>query len=112
MPRRRRTPREKKDLSLDRDRRNRYGESPHAARKAIPQRKAMHARHWRRRTRQDLDAGRLPEDFSDGDALAAENRSEPPYAGWRKEPDRPLREHVALRLRHRAWARGDGDASG
>jgi len=35
------SPIEKKRLSLARDRRNVFGESPHAARKSIPKRKAM-----------------------------------------------------------------------
>jgi hypothetical protein len=100
MPRRRRTPREKKDLSLDRDRRDAYGESPHASRKWIPRRKAMHARHWRRQVRQELGVEQLPEGFDAGDALAPEERGvELPYRGWRKQPDKPLRDEVAARRR-------------
>ncbi|WP_027008307.1 hypothetical protein [Conexibacter woesei] len=101
MPRRRRTPREKKELSLDRDHRDAYGESPHASRKWIPRRKAMHARHWRRRARQDLGVTQLPEGFDGGDALEVEHRTELPYSGWEKQPDRPLRGEVEWRLRQR-----------
>jgi len=38
------TPQEKKELSYERDRRNVYGRSPHASRKAIPLHKALRNR--------------------------------------------------------------------
>lgn len=88
---RRKTPQEKKALSLANDRRNTYGENAKASRKAIPLAKARVNRANRHLDRQLLD-----------DALGAtdpstEDRVDDRVLGrrrkvWRKQADSPLGE--------------------
>lgn len=84
-----RTPQEKKRLSLAKDRRNAYGESPHAARKAIPKRKRV-------RTHRERHAAKVPLTKVDDDALAvdlaAARAERKRKSGWKKDPDAPLGE--------------------
>lgn len=92
-----RTPQEKKQLSYAKDRRNTYGESPHASRKSIPRRKAF--RNRANRHRQEL-ALRQPSVRMD-DELAEQIESvmfhyAPKF--WRKDPDSPLREEIERKL--------------
>jgi hypothetical protein len=85
----RKTPQEKKKLSYMRDRRNTYGESPHGARKSIPQRKAF--RNRANRHRQDLALRQLPARINEDSADQIETnvfRYAPKV--WQKYPDRPL----------------------
>jgi hypothetical protein len=98
----RRSPAEKKRLSYQRDHRDAYGESPHASRKWIPRRKRMRARVDRRRVSQGLAPGAIPLHVDDGDHLEIELLPpRDPRQPWRKTPDRPLGEHVALTLAQR-----------
>lgn len=86
---RRRTPQEKKRLSLEKDRRNVYGESPTAARRAIPAAKARVNRAHRR-----TDTVALGRAAGVPDSRAAE-AAEFVVLGrrrkvWRKLPDQAL----------------------
>ena len=85
MPRRRRTPQEKKILSYQNDRRNAYGESDKASRKAIPKRKRLAARSQRRTAKTALTA---TSDVSAAPTGPARRK------GWTKHPDRPLADHL------------------
>ena len=85
MRKRRRTPQEKKVLSYRKDRRNAYGQSDKASRKAIPRHKRLAARSLRRTAKMALTA------TSDVSIAPTEpSRRE----GWKKHPDRPLAEHL------------------
>ena len=104
---RKRTPQEKKKLSYDRDRRNTYGEAPHAARKNIPLQKARRNRANRRLVNQDLSAsGTVPP----GEVLEEiEGRlGLKPPKDWKKCPDTPLGEVLAEKSRGRKVMRENG----
>jgi hypothetical protein len=107
---RRRTPQEKKKLSYERDRRNIYGEAPHAARKAIPLRKALRNRANRHYQNQQLDyCGPTPDsDLADAMEWLIYHRVP---KGWRKFPDAPLREVVPRKLSDRDVMRNSGGRS-
>jgi hypothetical protein len=105
----RRTPAEKKRLSYERDHRNVYGENDKASRKSIPLRKRLRARADRRRASQALAPGVLPSEIEDGDHLDAELVPGRDSQRWRKQPDAPLRQVVAKKLKRRAWLRGRAD---
>jgi hypothetical protein len=98
----RRTPQEKKALSYERDRRNTYGNSPHAARKSIPLRKALRNRANRHLQNQQLRySGPAP-----GEPLADEFESQMYRRAprvWRKDADSPLGEVVAKKVERRAY---------
>ena len=93
-----RSPQEKKALSYAKDRRNDYGESDKAARKAIPLRKAMENRQDRRKTAQAMGSLQLlseeAAELLESSARHDINR----VGGWRKAADAPLGEHVAKAL--------------
>src|SRR3954464_10398098 len=90
----RRTPQEKKALSLRRDRRNVYGESPHGARKSIPQ----HKKRRNRANRHDQNAPLLaiPTQVAEdhADAIESAIRHKAPKL-WNKFPDAPLAGVIA-----------------
>ncbi len=90
MPKRPKTPQEKKQLSLTRDRRNAYGENSKASRKSIPARKAKSLRSVRKRSKQSLTAKDPATDQLDV-ALTNIRPKE-----WRKTPDQPLGKHLQL----------------
>ncbi|XVJ59271.1 MAG: hypothetical protein HEQ23_07665 [Tepidisphaera sp.] len=79
---------ERKRLSLERDRRNTYGESPHASRKNIKRRRATESRRYRRAANSGLDGASVE---SGENAKAAKLRK----SGWKKAPDEPLGEVLA-----------------
>src|SRR5947209_1884251 len=86
---RRLTPQEKKRLSYERDRRNCYGEAPHAARKAIPLRKAQRNRAIRHYQNQQLSyVGPTPE-YEVADEMESLIHHFLPQC-WEKYPDAPL----------------------
>jgi hypothetical protein len=93
-PKRPRSPQEKKALSLQKDRRNRYGENDKASRKAIPAAKARSHRIVRRADKQALADG---EDALETVALV---RCKP---HWRKVPDVPLGEVIAGKPQRLQW---------
>ena len=104
---RRHTPQEKKRLRYERDRRNRYGEAPHAARKAIPLRKALRNRANRHYQNQQLNyLGPAPEqDVADELESLLDHRVP---QRWKKYPDAPLGEVVATKLWEREMMRTGG----
>jgi hypothetical protein len=98
----RRTPQEKKQLSYEKDRRSSYGANDKASRKGVPRRRAKASRSYRKLTKQQLPGrGETVDRLGDVDevesSIGAVRRN-----WWRKWPDRPLREHVAIRLRRRS----------
>ena len=96
-----RTPQEKKELSYERDRRNVYGEAPHAARRNIPLRKALRNRANRHYANQQLayEAIGFDEDFGDEIESRIKHKA---LQEWEKYPDAPLSEIIAKKLRRRA----------
>jgi hypothetical protein len=101
------TPQEKKELSYERDRRNVYGRSPHASRKAIPLHKALRNRANRHLENQQVDylGPALDEDFADELESLIHHRAP---KEWEKYPDTPLREVVAKKSKDRAVMRKHG----
>jgi len=104
---RQRTPQEKKQLSYERDRRNCYGESPHAARKSIPLRKALRNRADRHYQDQQLNLPPHAADYDLGDAVESRIYHQAPDE-WRKHPDAPLKEVLSRKLEGREimWTQG------
>lgn len=94
--RRRKTPQEKKRLSLENDRRNSYGENDKASRKNVPRTKARVNRANRHVDQRILDgAVGVPDE-------ELENAIEQDLLGrrrkvWRKWPDQPLGKMLAKR---------------
>ena len=87
------TPQEKKQLSYERDRRNRYGQNAKASRRLIPLRKAKTKRSYRKRTNQILAAAPKSADLLADDA--PENRiAATPKKRWRKVPDVSLKDAI------------------
>jgi hypothetical protein len=91
---RRKTPREKKPLSLQKDRRNTYGENDKASRIGIPKAKARVNRSNRHSDRQRLDEaiGGLDAEVAAAvvDRVLGRRRK-----AWRKVADQPLGEVLA-----------------
>ena len=102
-----RTPQEKKELSYERDRRNVYGRSPPASRKAIPLHKALRNRANRHHENQQVDyKGPVPdEDLTDRIESLLFKRAP---KEWEKYPDAPLGEVVAKKSKDRAVMRKHG----
>jgi hypothetical protein len=96
-------PREKEDLSLERDRRNTYGENPQASRKGIREGKQRSHMKERRSAAQLL--GQLNGQIDDDAASDTELRvkvaiSDSRNRGFRKIPDEPLGVVIEQK---RAW---------
>ncbi len=104
---RKRTPQQKKELSYKRDRRNVYGEAPHAARKAIPLHKALRNRANRHVANQALDYQGPAPDGDLADELESRMHHRAPQE-WEKSPDAPLAEVVAKKARKRKIMRDHG----
>lgn len=99
----RRTPQEKKSLSLKKDRRNVYGEATGASRKNIPLRKRL-----RNRADRHLQETLLPSfptvlDTDEADEINSSVLSQAPKV-WDKYPDAPLGEVIARKQRRRSGA--------
>ena len=97
----RRTPQEKKALSYERDRRNTYGEAPHAARKSIPLRKALCNRANRHQQNQQPRYSGPAPDESLADEFELQMYQRAPRV-WKKDADSPLGEVVAQKVEWRA----------
>ncbi len=96
------SPQEKKRLSLQKDRRNTYGENDKGSRKAIPRAKAKSRRAVRKTAKDDLH--KLIS-AADAEADAMESTLSTPRlqkGAWRKSPDTPLGEVVKRKLKRRA----------
>ena len=103
----RRTPQEKKRLSYEHDRRNVYGESPHAARKIIPLRKAQRNRANRHYQNQQLRyCGPVPDELVANELESRMRHKTPNY--WKKFADAPLKEVVSRKLEGREVMRTQG----
>ena len=90
MSKRIRSPDEKKRLSLEKDRRNTYGENDKSSRKNIPRSKARSHRAVRR-TADTLLLRVTREDEAEADALESTIRTPRLQKGkWRKTADTPL----------------------
>lgn len=95
-----RTPQEKKQLSYKRDRRNVYGEAPHAARKNVPLRKALRNRANRHVANQALAyQGPIPDEERADELESLMHHRAPRH--WEKHPDAPLGEVIANKSRKR-----------
>ena len=87
------SPREKKTLSLKRDRRNTFGENSKASRKAIPRRKQLSHMGERRVVSQILShlrEGAEERDANEADFLAKTTIIERKHKAFKKSPDSPL----------------------
>jgi hypothetical protein len=90
-------PQEKKQLSLERDRRNMYGESPHASRKNIRRGKQNQHQEERRASNQILAAAvsNTSEDILTDIEIAADTKAkENRLLGFKKVADRSLGEFL------------------
>jgi hypothetical protein len=107
MTLRKRTPQEKKQLSYKRDRRNVYGEAPHAARKNIPLRKALRNRANRHAENEAVAyLGPTPSDDVADEIESGVHHRAP--QGWEKYRDAPLGQVVANKARKRKIMREHG----
>jgi hypothetical protein len=98
---RRLTPVEKKKLSLQKDRRNVYGEAPHAARKSIPLRKKLRNRANRHFQESQLPTTATLVDLDEAGEIETAMLSKAPNS-WKKSPDAPLGEVIARKQWRRA----------
>ena len=98
------SPCEKKSLSLERDRRNIFGENSKASRKAIPRRKQLSHMGERRAISQILSHLRESaeeRDVSEADVLAKAQVIERKHKAFKKSPDSPLGVVVKEKLAKR-----------
>jgi hypothetical protein len=96
------TPSEKKKLSLELDRRNMYGESPHASRKNIPRSKATQHQQERKAANQILSLAitkNEPDDLTHIESEIKTRTTIKRLSGFKKSPDKPLAEAVARKQR-------------
>ena len=102
------TPTDKKRLSLERDRRNTYGENPHASRKNIRRGKQRLHREERREANQLLlSTTSVPggqEDVEDVQSKIKVSTRVNRLKGFKKVPDQPLGEVIEGKLRKRKKA--------
>jgi hypothetical protein len=103
-------PRLKKAKSYEHDRRNTYGEPPHAARKSIPKSKARVRRGERHEVRQALNRAEHVE-LSDSDAMEDADSAMASAVlhrlrGFKKIPDTALGKIVARKLENRIATHG------
>ena len=106
MPRRPKSPQEKKRLSLAKDRRNAYGENDKASRKNIPRNKALSRRAVRRTAVTALaQAARSPDEHAEV-VLSTLSTPRLQKGDWRKCPDLPLGQVIAHKLQRRAAGTG------
>ena len=96
-----RTPQEKKILSLAKDRRNVYGEAPHAARKNVPLRKKLRNRANRHNQESKLPSVPSPFDPEEADEIESSMHDTAPQH-WDKYPDAPLGDVIAKKQSRRA----------
>src|SRR5581483_10714061 len=102
---RRRTPAETKQLSLAKDRRNVYGESPHGARKSIPLQKKLRNRANRHSQDAPLLATPKQIDMDEADKIESAIYAKAPKR-WKKCPDAPLGDVIASKQQRREQSHG------
>jgi hypothetical protein len=101
------TPREKKDLSLERDRRNRYGENDKASRKRLPLKKQEGRQRERSSVKMALGQlkGEIQPDFADQVESEVRTRTVTlRRKAPKKVPDVPLGEVLRRKKRPRGLA--------
>ena len=103
---RRRTPQEKKRASLEKDRRNIYGEAPHAARRNVPLRKQLRNRASRHAQEAVLPSEPMILDADQADAIESALYRKAPQV-WEKYPDAPLAEVLEKKQRRRSTPKAD-----
>jgi len=103
---RRRTPQEKKRLSLEKDRRNTYGEAPHAARKNVPLRKRLRNRANRHAQEAALPSEPTILDADQADEIESVLCRKAPQV-WEKYPEAPLAEVLENKQRRRSAPKAD-----
>lgn len=94
------SPQDKKRLSLERDRRNDYGENAKSSRKNIPLSRALSHRSIRKDQNQSLRGALVAateEQLTEAELRSTETKPQ----WWRKHPDAPLGEVVAQKLARR-----------
>jgi len=94
----RKSPHQKKAESLAKDRRNTYGNSPHAARTTIPKRKQQRSQQERRLAKQELGGAAAAIDEGRADAMLVRLAVKRAKA-WRKSADQPLGDVLRRRGR-------------
>jgi hypothetical protein len=103
-----RNPKDKKELSLELDRRNTFGENSKASRKSIPKGKQRRHMNERRSTAEVLRKlkGTVPEDeASDAELLVKTRITGSSRRGFKKQPDAPLGVVLATKKAGRPkWA--------
>jgi hypothetical protein len=102
---RRRTPQEKKGLSLQKDRRNVCDVSKHGARKAIPLRKKLRNRANRHQQDSKLPSAPIQVDQDQADEVESSVRRKAPKR-WDKFPDAALAKVLAGKQRRRVQSHG------
>lgn len=93
-----RTPQEKKSLSLERDCRNAYGESPHGARRSIPLRKRLATRAARRLQESWLPTQPMQITTDQTDQIGS-SIWDKPLPSWPKMADAPMGEVIEKKQR-------------
>jgi hypothetical protein len=100
-----RSPQDKKQLSLDKDRRNLYGECPTSSRKNIRRGKQRSHRELRRAASQELLGLQGSTQHLEADEVEARTKSKiiaAKRSSFKKKPDRPLREAIARKSKWRS----------
>ena len=105
MPKKpRKSPEDKKALSLERDRRNTYGENAKSSRRNLPKAKARPHRANRRAAHQALSAAEGEATVDAADVAELQLHHKRPKS-FRKQPDTPLGEVLARKASRRAGTR-------
>ena len=97
-------PQEKKSKSLKLDRRNCYGESPHASRKNIARGKKTQHQQERRAANSripEMLKNATPEEFEETEGEIKVNTRIKRISGFKKQPDRSLSEALARKAKYR-----------
>ena len=100
------SPQEKKALSLNRDRRNTYGNNQKAARKAIPLRKAKESRRVRHKDNQALATINRLDEASVDLVESTTRHGVSRLGGWKKSADEPLGAIIVRAKRAREARKG------
>jgi Arc/MetJ family transcription regulator len=94
MEKKKRTPQEKKKLSLKKDHRSAYGENSKASRKAVPKRKKAVNKSFRKLVKNSLDTLKM-RNLDEDELVKKENKVKGvKKKDWKKFPDIPLKEHI------------------
>lgn len=109
MPKQAKSPQEKKRLSLQRDRRNTYGENDKASRKNIPRSKAISHRAVRRTAKMQTEQVAGRDDSRSEVAASTITKRHLQKGEWQKGADQPLGKVIQDQLNARK--RRDGRKS-